>query len=147
MLGPMITTATDHTTSTTTSGDVARRFVDDILNHGRFDVLAEIVHPNYRYEGPDGTQLHGLRELEHLIRGFHGGFSDFHAELTSTVESGEHVAMTMVLTGTHDGEFEGLVPTGAQLRLPIAIFTRVEAGRIVDDREFYDTATLLAQLS
>lgn len=143
----MTTTPTNHTASATTSSDVARRFVDDILNQGRFDVLADIVHPEYRYEGPDGTQLHGLLELEHLIGGFHAGFSDFHAEITSTIESGEHVAMTMVLTGTHDGEFEGLVPTGARLSLPIAIFTRVEAGRIVEDREFYDTNTLLAQLA
>ena len=143
----MTTTPTDHDTTVTASGDIARRFVDDILNHGHFEVLAEIVDPEYRYEGPDGSQLHGLLELEQLIGSFHTGFSDFHAEVTSTVESGEHVAMTMVLTGTHDGEFEGLVPTGARLRLPIAIFTRVEDGRIVEDREFYDTASLLEQLA
>jgi predicted ester cyclase len=54
--------------------------------------------------------------------------------------------MTMVLTGTHDGEFDGLPPTGGQIALPIAVFTRIEDDRIIEDREFYDTATMLGQL-
>jgi len=141
----MATTDTNHT-STTTSRDVVRRFVDDVLNHGRFDALTEIIHPNYRYEGPDGAQLHGLDELQLLVTGYRAGFSDFHVTITSEIAAGDLVAMTMMLTGTHDGEFDGIPATGARLSLPLAVFTRVENGRIVEDREFYDTGTMLAQL-
>jgi steroid delta-isomerase-like uncharacterized protein len=142
----MTTTHINHATSATTSSAVVRRFVDDILNHGRYDALADIVHPDYCYEGPDGAQLHGPLELEQLIRSFRSGFSDFHAAITSEVDDGGLVAMTMTLTGTHDGEFEGLPPTGAAMSLPIAVFTQVEDSCIIEDREFYDTATMLAQL-
>lgn len=142
----MTTTHINHATSTTTSSALVRRFVDDILNRGSFDALDEIVHPDYRYEGPDGARLHGPEELEQLIGSFRTAFSDFHAAITSEVEGGELVAMTMTLTGTHDGEFDGLPPTGARMSLPIAVFTRIEDGRIIEDREFYDTATMLAQL-
>lgn len=142
----MTTTHTVRSASATTSSALVRRFVDDVLNRGRFDALADIVHPDYRYEGPDGAQLHGPLELEQLVASYRSGFSDFHAAVTSEVESGGLVAMTMTLTGTHDGEFEGLPPTGAHMSLPIAVFTRVEDNRIIEDREFYDTATLLAQL-
>ena len=129
----MTTTQSNHTESTTTSNAIVRRFVDDILNQGRFDALDEIVHPDYRYEGPDGAQLHGPDELERLIGSFRTAFSDFHAAITSEVADGEVVAMTMTLTGTHDGEFDGLSPTGARMRLPIAVFTRVEGHRIIED--------------
>ncbi len=145
----MTTTRTNHAASTTiasTSSAVVRQFVDDILNQGRFEVLDEIVHPDYSYEGPDGVQLHGPDELEQLIGGFRTAFSDFHAAITSEVEDGDLVAMTMTLTGSHDGDFDALPPTGARMSLPIAVFTRVEDGRIIEDREFYDTATMLAQL-
>lgn len=145
----MTTTRTDHAASNTIpspSSAVVRRFVDDILNHGRFDALDEIVHPDYRYEGPDGAQLYGPDELEQLISSFRTAFSDFHAAITSEAENGELVAMTMTLTGNHDGDLDGLPPTGARMSLPIAVFTRVEDGRIIEDREFYDTATMLAQL-
>jgi steroid delta-isomerase-like uncharacterized protein len=145
----MTTTDTNHAASTTipsTARAVVRRFVDDILNHGRFDALDEIVHPDYRYEGPDGAQLHGPDELQQLIGSFRAAFSDLHATITSEVEEGGHVAMTLTLTGTHDGDFDGLAPTGARMSLPIAVFAFVEDGRIVEDREFYDTVTMLAQL-
>lgn len=145
----MTNTHTDHAASTplaNTSSAVVRQFVDDILNQGRFDLLDELVHPDYCYEGPDGARLHGPDELEQLIGSFRTAFSDFHAAITSEVEDGDLVAVTMTLTGTHDGDFDGLPPTGARMRLPIAIFTRLHDGRIIDDREFYDTATMLAQL-
>ncbi len=142
----MTTTHANPATSTTTSTAIVRRFVDDILNQGRFDVLDEIIHPDYRYEGPDGAQLHGPDELEQLIGSFRAGFSDFHAAITSEVEDGGLVAMTMTLTGTHDGEFDGFPPTGAFMTLPIAVFSRIDGDRIIEDREFYDTGTMLAQL-
>jgi steroid delta-isomerase-like uncharacterized protein len=135
-----------HHVSATTSCDVVRRFVDDVLNHGRFDALTEIIHPDYRYEGPDGAQLHGLDELQMLVARYRAGFSDFHVAITSELADGDLVAMTMTLTGTHDGEFDGITPTGRRLSLPLAVFTRIEDGRIVQDREFYDTGTMLAQL-
>ena len=147
----MATTDTHHTiTSTTrtstTSSAVVRRFVDDVLNHGRFGALAEIIHPDYRYVGPDGAQLHGLDELQMLVAGYRSGFSDFHVDITSELADGDLVAMEMVLTGTHDGEFDGIPATGERLSLPLAVFTRVEDGRIIEDREFYDIGTMLAQL-
>lgn len=142
----MTTTHTDDSAPATTSSAIVRRFVDDVLNQGRLDALADLIHPDYRYEGPDGAVLHGPGQLEQLVAGFRAGFSDFHATITSEVEAGERVAMTMTLTGTHDGEFEGLPPTGASMTLPIAVFTRIEGERIVEDREFYDTATMLSQL-
>ena len=142
----MATTDTHHTPSKTTSGAVVRRFVDDVLNQGRFDVLAEIIHPGYRYEGPDGAKLHGLDELCMLVAGYRAGFSDFHVDITSELADGDLVAMTMMLTGTHDGEFDGIPATGERLSLPLAVFAHLEDGRIVEDREFYDTSTMLAQL-
>ena len=142
----MATTDTHHTTSRSTSSAVVRRFVDDILNRGRFDLLTEIIDPDYCYEGPDGAQLHGLDELQMLVAGYRAGFSDFHIAITSEVADGDLVAMTMMLTGTHDGEFDGIPATGKRLSLPLAVVTRIEDGRIIEDREFYDTGTMLAQL-
>ncbi|MEZ5239734.1 MAG: ester cyclase [Microthrixaceae bacterium] len=142
----MTTTQNNHIESSNTSLTVARRFVEEVLNEGRFEVLGDIVHPEYRYEGPDGSRLKGLGDLELLVAGYRSAFSDFHASITSEVASGDLVALTMTLTGTHDGEFDGLPPTGLPLALPIAIFTRVEDDRIIEDREFFDTTTMLAQL-
>ena len=136
------------TRTTPSDADIAvvRRFVDEILNEGRVDILAEIVHPDYRYEGPDGTTLEGPDDLEALVGAYRAGFSDFHVAITSAVADGGLVAATMIMTGTHDGEFDGIPATGRRIDLPVAVFSTVADGRIVDEREFYDTGTMLAQL-
>lgn len=125
---------------------IVRRFIDEILNQGRFELIPELIHPEYRYIGPDGTELLGRDALADLLRGFRSGFSDLEARVATTVDHSDVVAMTMTLTGTHDGDFDGIPPTGAHLELPIAIFTTLANGQIIEDREYYDTATILHQL-
>ncbi len=130
----------------TTNSDVVRRFIEEILNRGRFELIADLIHPDYRYYGPDGTQLVGRDALADLLRGFRTGFSDLEAHVATSIADGDVVAMTVTLTGTHDGDFDGIPPTGAQLGLPVAIFTKLVGGQIIEDREYYDTATMLSQL-
>lgn len=137
----MNATATDSDNLT-----IARRFIDEVLNGGRFELVDELVDHDYRYIGPDGTELVGRQVLAELLGGFRAGFSNLRAEIGTAVAVDRTVAMTVTLTGTHDGEFEGIPPTAAALELPLAIFTTIVDGRIVEDREYYDTGTLLAQL-
>ena len=57
-----MTNTTTNTTTTHANTDniaIARRFIDEILNRGRFELLADLVHDDYRYIGPDGTELVG----------------------------------------------------------------------------------------
>lgn len=134
------------TTAHTDNLAIARRFVDEILNRGHIELIADLVHDDYRYIGPDGTKLVGQQALADLLGGFRSGFSDLHAQVRTAIAANDIVAMTMTLTGTHDGHFDGIPPTAAKLELPLAIFTTIVDGRIIEDREFYDTATMLAQL-
>lgn len=143
----MTTTAPITTVPVSAELAVFRRFVDDILNHGRFETMAELVHPDYRYHGPDGGRIAGRDGLQELIAGFRSAFPDLHARITTEVADGRHVAATMLLTGTHKGDFDGMPPTGRQLELPIAIVTSFADQQIIEDREFYDTATMVAQLT
>lgn len=142
----MNTTTTDTSAPEHTGTAVIHRLVDEIINDGRFDLLTEIVHPDYRYEGPDGERLDGPDELALLVASYRAGFSDFHVTITSVVADDDRVAATMTMTGTHDGEFDGVPATGRRIDLPVAVFSTIADGRIVDEREFYDTGTMLAQL-
>ena len=137
-----------NTTTPITAHNIAvvQRFIDEVLNRGRFELLDELCHEDYRYVGPDGETLHGRAALAELLGGFRSAFSDLRADVKSVVATDDTVAMTMTLTGTHDGVFAGIGPTGASLDLPLAIFTTMIDGAIAVDREFYDSATLLSQI-
>lgn len=75
------------------------------------------------------------------------GFSDFRLERLALVIDGDAHADRWVMTGTHDGELFGIPPTGRQVRLEGATFTRLDAtGLVIEDVHFTDMAGLMAQL-
>ena len=125
---------------------VARRFVSDVVNEGRMNAIPDLVHPGYKYHGPAGVEAEGIAGAEQVISEFRSGFSDLRAEITSEIAQDDRVALTIVLTGTQIGELAGIPPTGERIELPLAIITRIEDGLIVEDWEYYDSGTIVAQL-
>ncbi len=129
-----------------TNAEVAKRVVNEAVNHGRMATVAEVMHPEYRYHGPGGAEAEGPEGAQRIIGEFRAAFSDLRAEITSEIAQGDLVALTMVATGTHDGDLMGLAPSGAKIELPIAIVSRFEDGQIAEEWEYYDSATLISQL-
>ena len=73
-------------------------------------------------------------------------FPDFEATVEDVVTEGETVAMRVTLSGTHEGEFMGIEPTGESFRVGNMVFTRVEDGRIVERWIQPDTLGMLVQI-
>jgi steroid delta-isomerase-like uncharacterized protein len=76
-----------------------------------------------------------------------GAFPDFHLERLALVIDGERHADRWVMTGTHRGELFGVPPTGRQVRVEGATFTRLDAaGLVAEDVHVSNAASLMAQL-
>ncbi len=82
----MTTTHPTHTTSVSANLAVLRRFVDEILNQGHFAGLDELIHDDYRDDGPDGDQISGRDGLHELSAGFREGFSYDTATMLAQLE-------------------------------------------------------------
>ncbi len=74
------------------------------------------------------------------------GMPDLKVEIESTVASGDRAAASFVYTGTHNGTFMGVAPTGRSLRFTSCDIFRVEGGRIAEHWGMGDIAGILAQL-
>ena len=129
-----------------TNVEIVKRFVSEVVNQGRMETIAEVIHPRYQYHGPGGVEAEGRAGVQSIIDEFRAAFSDLHAEITAEIAQGDLVALTMITTGTHDGDLMGLAPTGATIELPMAIVSRFEDGQIVEEWEYYDSATMMSQL-
>lgn len=138
--------ATTAAASAAANAAIVRRFVTEVINEARRETIADIIHPGYRYHGPDGEVVDGQEAAWQIVDGFRAGFSDLYAEITSEVAQGDRVAPTLVMTGTHDGELMGMAATGASIELQMAVVSRLQDGRIVEEWEYYDAATLMGQL-
>jgi steroid delta-isomerase-like uncharacterized protein len=75
-------------------------------------------------------------------------FPDLRLERLELVIEGDRHADRWLLTGSHQGPLFGFAPTGRQVRVEGATFTRLGAdGLVVADVHMSDVAGLLAQLS
>jgi predicted ester cyclase len=59
----------------------------------------------------------------------------------------EHLVMTeSTVTGTHDGEFDGIPPTYREIEFPEMATFVVEQGRVEEERAYDDHHEVLRQL-
>lgn len=76
------------------------------------------------------------------------GFPDFHLERRMLLIDGSTNADQWVMTGTHDGEFLGVAPTGRRVEVAGATFSEFgEDGLVVRDTHYVDVHALLRQLA
>jgi steroid delta-isomerase-like uncharacterized protein len=73
-------------------------------------------------------------------------FPDHDAEVVHMVAEGDTVATYKTFTGTHEGEFMGVPPTGNEVTIRVMDFVRYSDGQIVEHWNIVDVAGLLQQL-
>jgi predicted ester cyclase len=86
-----------------------RRFYQEVINGRNLDAVDALLTP----DGVDHT--FGCQSTEQAKQFFgmvHQAFPDLHAEVHDVIAEGELVAARVTYTGTHQGEFVGIPPTG-----------------------------------
>lgn len=124
-------------------GLVRRLF--DAINSQNLDVLPELIDPDYVFRAP-GEELRGVDGLAGLLSAYHHGFPDLKLTIDDMFGDGERVATAFTFSGTHRGELMGVPATGRSVSVRGVIHSRVQRGRIVEERELLDLATMYEQL-
>ncbi len=81
-----------------------------------------------------------------FLRGFATSFPDSRIETDACVAEGDTVVTRWTLTGTHQGEFQGIPPTGRTVKFTGIEFNRVVDGRFAEHWSMFDNVALLRQL-
>jgi predicted ester cyclase len=69
---------------------------------------------------------------------FHRGFPDSRISIEACIAEGDSVVTRWTLTGTHQGMFQGIPPTGRPVRFNGIEFNRVLNGRLVEHWSMFD---------
>jgi len=98
---------------------------------------------------PEPTK--GVEAVKGIFKTTFDAFPDATVEFVTQVVEGDHCVVEYVLNGTHTGVLEGgpqpIPPTGKSLRLNGVMIVKVGSdGKIIEMREYYDMATMMAQL-
>jgi steroid delta-isomerase-like uncharacterized protein len=90
----------------------------------------------------------GPKAVERTLRTFFSAFTDLALEIDESLVFDNRAVWTINVTGTDDGGFMGLPPTGKPFRLfAIFMFAFGSDHKIVRERRMYDFARLLLHLS
>ena len=93
---------------------LVRRLVDDVINAHNPDVLDEIATPAL------------ARTLRRAFDQFRSALPDWHQEIVGLVAEGSTVVARFRCTGTHQGRWQGLPPTGRTMNIDEGYFFRTD---------------------
>lgn len=132
------------TTTTQSNTDVIRR-VFETLNAREQDAFADTHAADVVLHDHD-EELHGVEAAIDHQWTIYEGFPDMEYRLEDILAEDDLVACRWTITGTHDGEFEGIPATGEAVEIPASGLMRVENGQVAEAWLNYDRLGLLGQL-
>jgi steroid delta-isomerase-like uncharacterized protein len=124
---------------------IVRGHVDAESNHDVAGVLASFHQPCYDVV-PLGVVSDGAAAVEELLTGLLAGFPDFKAEILTMHHADTAVILEARMTGTQNGPWAGIEPTGRSMDLRLAAIFEFDEDRLMCEKVYFDFATLLRQL-
>ncbi len=125
---------------------VVERFVEEVINQGRYEAADEFVALDFVELDPLPGQRQGREGLKEVIAMMRSAFPDIHWVTEETIEQGEKVASRFTWTGTHRGTFLGIPATGRAVSVKGVVIDRIVDGQMTDSRILMDSLGLLQQL-
>ena len=111
-----------------------------------FERLRELAADDFvlHYVGvPDSMDLDATEEI---IRNFYTAFPDYTHQIIEMIAEGDRVAVRVTYRATHEGDFEGIAPTGNAVTYTGVQILTVEGGKIRRSWVLEDNLGLMTQL-
>ncbi|HZQ64863.1 MAG TPA: ester cyclase [Gaiellaceae bacterium] len=123
---------------------INRTVLERVWGGGEVELLDDIVGPGYVFNDPSlPAPMRSAAEEKALIAKFRSAFPDLSFEIHDELAIGDRVAQRWTVRGTHEGEFDGLPPTGDTIELSGMSFVRFADGKLVEVWTNWDLLGLL----
>jgi predicted ester cyclase len=123
---------------------VVRQYFEEVYNGHNDALLHDLFHADFReYMHPGkGPQL-----ARHVVDYERSVFPDIHFTVEDMLAEDEDVIARLTIRGTHQGEFQGIAPTGRKVEFTGIQRMRFKGGQIVRVVwHHYDKLLMLQQL-
>ncbi len=125
---------------------VARRIFEEVMNRGDFSVADQLVLDCYRHHPSPPGLPGGVQGFCAITAMYRAGFPDLQTVVEDVIGEGDRVAIRFSGTGTHDGEFMGIVPTGRKIRATGMAWFRFEDGKVAEEWSELNTLEILLEI-
>ena len=130
--------------STATHKAIVRRYIEQVLNEQRHDLVEEFLTENIELHG--SCIPLGLEVVKQWCATFATAFPDGYTTIEEMIAEQDRVAARTTFNGTHHAELQGIPATGKTVNMPgIAIF-RLDNGKITEGWLVNDNLSMMQQL-
>jgi steroid delta-isomerase-like uncharacterized protein len=137
-------------TTQATSNKAAFGRFHDAMNSGDAEVIAkaidEVVEPDVVIRTPLPIDATGAQALKQVWAVLLRAFPDLHVAAEDVIAEGDKVVCRNTVTGTHQGEYMGLPPTGRSITYNEIFIFRFAGGRIAETWGVVDVLSQMRQL-
>jgi steroid delta-isomerase-like uncharacterized protein len=137
------------TLEATSNKEIVKRF-HDAVNTDDDEVIVrnidELVGPNAVIRSPVPLGVTGSEAMKLIFGTLRRAFPDLHVQVEDLIAEGDKVVSRNTVTGTHQGEYMGLQPTGKSVTYNEIFIFRLANGRIVETWGVVDVFSQMRQL-
>lgn len=121
------------------------RRIETAVNNRDTDALGDILADGFVLQR-ELEEIHGLDGyIEYLERLF-GAFPDLTVSFDEIIAEDDTVVVRYSVTGTHEGEYKGVQPTGEQVTISGVRIARFDDGKVTEAWDRANNLELLGQL-
>lgn len=120
----------------------------DAWGERAYDTLADVVAPSFVLYDPvaPGGSVHGSDGLESFVRALATGFPDLESTMLDALSGDGLLLCETEVTGTHEGKFAGVAPTGRRFEIRALEKFRAADGDLREHRVCFDGRAFREQL-
>ena len=124
---------------------LARRFIDEIWNRGRAEVVRELVHPQ-AVGHFEGLEIRGPEGVLPAWATMLGAFPDLKIIIQDLVAQGDTVVVRWTASGTHKGAHLGFPPSMKLVGFRGITWLRFSEGKIIESWDSWNQGRLFNEL-
>jgi len=134
--------------STEANKAIVIQLYEEIFNKGDLDLADKLVAPNAVNHDPAAPPNipSGALGVKVVVTMLRSAFPDDHHTIEDLVAEGDKVVVRLTHSGTHQGSFLGLAPTGKHITNTSIHIFRIAPGKIVEVWANRDDLGVLQQL-
>jgi predicted ester cyclase len=128
----------------------ALRRLNEAFNSGDTEVITatidEVFLPDVLIRTPLKINASGTELMKQLWEVLLRAFPDLHVEVEDVIAEGDKVVSRNAVSGTHQGEYMGVAPTGKSITWNEIFIGRIVDGRVAETWGVVDVASQMRQL-
>jgi steroid delta-isomerase-like uncharacterized protein len=112
---------------------IDRRLIEEVWNRGNFSIVDEVVASDYLgHSSTPADETHGREGYKRFYATLREAFPDFRVTVEDQIAEGDKVVTRWTARGTHQGEFQGMSPTGKHGAITGITIDRIANGKVVE---------------